>query len=1079
MMLKPIALSGLLAFFFININPLPAQNIVYEKKPVITGEEAEPSELLRLGKAGRNPDGAAGRSIPASQKALKRALVKNLRRSADRPNAAKVFVPGQGGDMPAKISGTMRLLYRDEKVPPASDKQDKPGKVQGWGRNHAVSNYQDDQQRPSMTKDSQGRLYLAYDWIYSGTGKYEIWLARSTDGGNNWEDLTYLGDDNYNYFRPSLAASANDELFLVYQTDDTLGMQYVWSSGGDKWNFDYLISWKAEYPKCHWPRVAAGRKSDSTRVVVTWQYDYYGNGSDYDIGYAYSRDGGINWLGRLNHIANTVNQEMFPAVAVSDSLSAIAYDLKFTTASADSDSIDIMYARTSGLSFPIDTFAWNSGGYGIATSHHDRFPDLSASGKFLYLAGQRAYYKQTDYDILVRSSKDGGKTFAGPAVYASGTTAEERYPALWAQDTTCWLAYSHDSSWTYVRWSVDTGKTFNAAQIASDSSTCVGGQKGIALSLLSENPRVAWADNRNVSWGLGFDVYFNTNLKNFPRECDLAPYKPESWEFPLVPSRLRGTSVVSDTLPGLLTAAKDTTFMDFCVIDSTSVDVADTFRVGLYVDEWLYAYLEDFRLPAWWTETVADYPMWVFGGRHTLRLYADYEERILYENTRDNNIFAQQWVWTPYRLPDDTTLQVPTPPVNVTDPANPDYNCDGYTQATTNYWSAVGLKPAAGADYKLRVYGDPYGKAESGFTTVITESDLGWDSVEVIAVNGNALTPGTKIYPGVYRTEKSGDGDYYLQFCLQDGTIPSSGWSTVKTMGEYQVVHTYDVSLSQGINYYAACSLAAGPASLGFAVFSPSGSEYKPRSQAVGQLDGLTLPGQQFLFTADTTGWFSLVVWHNAPAKDDTARYFVGLNTTGFGLPLAVELSYFTAQVCTDSITLKWRAETGMNVYRWLIERSTAPEGGYQLVGIIAARENTGMPSDYSWTDRGLTGGQKYYYRLGRQETDGKVLYFGPVSATARIDTFSTLMEVSPNPFRQRVSIVYQVAEPNTVVSLGVYNIAGQLVKGIQQEILPPGRYSWLWDGCNGRGSRVPAGCYLVKAEIGKHRILSKIVRLP
>ncbi|MDO9069138.1 MAG: FlgD immunoglobulin-like domain containing protein, partial [Deltaproteobacteria bacterium] len=259
----------------------------------------------------------------------------------------------------------------------------------------------------------------------------------------------------------------------------------------------------------------------------------------------------------------------------------------------------------------------------------------------------------------------------------------------------------------------------------------------------------------------------------------------------------------------------------------------------------------------------------------------------------------------------------------------------------------------------------------------------------------------------------------------------------------------------------------------------PSGNEYQSRSQAVGQLDGLTLPGQQFLFTADTTGWFSLVVWHNVPAKDDTARYFVGLNTASFGLPMAVELSGFAAQAGPDSITLKWRTETGTNLYRWLIERSTAPEAGYQLVGIMAARENSGTPCEYSWTDRDLTDGQRYYYRLGRQETDGKVNYFGPVSATALLKTFSLLMEVSPNPFKQRASIVYQVAEPNTVVSLGVYNIAGQLVRGIQQEILPPGRYSWLWDGCNGRGSRVPAGCYLVKAEIGKHRILRKIVRLP
>ena len=1085
-------LSGLLAALVISANPLPAQKVVHEKEPGITGEGPSPSGLLVLGKAGQHlaapqdPSAiklcAAARGIsPASRKALRRASVKNIRKVTDNSKAAKIFGYGQGNEMPAKVSGLMELPARDETIFPAPAKQDKPGKVQGWGRNHAVSDYPDDQQRPSMTRDSQGRLYIAYDWLYSGTGKYEIWLARSTDGGNNWEDLAYLGDDNYNYHRPSLAATTNDEFFLFYQTDDTLGMQYLWSSGGDKWNFDYLISWQETYPKCHCPRVAAGLKNDSVRVAVAWEYDFVGDGSDYDIGYAYSRDGGINWLGRPNHIAYSSDSERYPAVCISDSLVAVAYELQFTSAAADSDSTDIMYAKNGGLSAPGDTFTWNTASYGIATYHHDRFPDISASGKFLYLAGQRAYYKQTDYDILVRRSGDGGKTFVAGWAYASATGAEERYPAIWAQDTICYLAYTHDSAWAYSRWSADTGKTFFFAEIASDSNTCVGGPRGVSLCVLQDNPRVAWTDNRNSGWGLGFDIYFNTNLKNFPRVCDLAPYKPESWEFPLVPSKLKGTYTVSDTLRGFGTSNSDTTYIDLCVIDSSSVDVADTFRAGIFVDEWLYAYLEDYRLPAWWTETVADYPMRIFGGRHTLRLYADYEERILYENTRENNIFSRQWVWTPYRLPDDITLQVPTPPVNVTDPAIPDYNCDGYTQSTTNYWSAVGLKPASGVDYKLRVYGDSYGKAEAGFTTVLAESDLGFDSVEVINVNGNKLTAGTEFYPGVYRTEKSGDGDYYLQFCLQDGTIPNSGWSTEKVMGEYQVVHTYDVSLTQGISYYAACSLAAGPASLGFAVFSPSGDVYKTRSQAAGLINNVLSPGQQFLFTADTSGWFSLVVWHNALAKDDTARYFVGLNTASFELPLAVELSYFTVQAYSDSIVLNWRTETERNTDRWLIERSTAPEDGYLPAGVTAAQENSNMPCEYRWTDRNVSGGQLYYYRLGEQEIDGKVNYFGPISANTpgQLQTFSPMMEASPNPFKQKISVVYQVAEHNTIVSLGVYNIVGQLVKVLRRGALPPGRYQECWDGCDDRGSRAPAGCYMIRAVIGKHRILKRIVRVP
>jgi len=1085
-----------------------------------------------------------------------------------------------------------------------------PPKVQGWGRNHAVSNYEDDQSSPSMAKDSQGRLYVAYDWLYSGTGKYEVWLARSSDGGNDWEDLFYLGDDNYDYRRPSLAATTTDEFFLFYQTDDTLGLQYIWSSGGDKWYFDNLIAYRASYPKCHRPRVAAGLRNDSARVAVAWEYDYFENGSDYDIGYAYSPDWGINWTVRLNHLAYSASSERFPAVCVSDSLAAVAYELYGNW--AVNDSVDIMYARTQGLSAPLDTFVWNAAVSGIATLRHDRQPALAASGRYLYLAGQRAYNDQDDYDILTRHANDGGKTLrvielnesfesstcpptgwtnggchhtinnprtgaralcfnaagdyivtprlanpdsvifwyrrssntnawacsvqysysiAGPwthmglisaptttyqqyaqnltgfkdvyirlkdarpgigaeeryvddfwvpsepFVFAAGTSAEERHPALWAEDTVCHLGYFRDGVWTVHRRTLDQGYNWSEEEIASDSNSAVQGPAGLTVCLLDENPRLAWTDNRNQAWGLGTDIYYNTDARFFPRSCDLAPYQLTGWQYPLVPSKLRGTYSVSDTLRGMLTTARDTTFVDLCLIDSASVDVADTFRAGLFVDEWLYAYLEEERLPAWWPTGVIDYPMWVFGGRHTMSLYADYEERILYEITKDNNVFSKQWVWTPYRLPDDTTLQVPTPPVNVIDPEIPDYNCDGYRQASTNYWSAVGIKPAAGTDYALRVYTDAYGKAEGGFTAVAAESDLGPDAVEVIAIDGNRLTSGTVYYPGVYRGPKTGDGDYYLQFCLQDGTTPANGWSPVRRMGEYQVVHTYDVSLTMGQTYYAACSLAAGPAILGFAVFSPVGGIYKPRSAATVSADDVSYPGLQHSFVAEATGWYAFVVWHNSPAKDDTSRYHVGINTAPFGLPLAVSLAEFAATAFTDSIVLRWRTESEENSYQWLVERATGP-GTYELIGTMPAAGASAGPREYRWCDRSARTNTLYYYRIGEQDLDGTVTYYGPVQAmlapgqTTRIQPLA-----APNPFGECIKVSYQV--PNSgEVRLHVYNVAGQRVRTLADGPANPGAHSIVWEGRDDGGSVVSAGCYFLRWEIGGASGMQKLLKV-
>ncbi|HBE73429.1 MAG TPA: hypothetical protein DDW31_04995 [candidate division Zixibacteria bacterium] len=1191
-------------------------------------DRSEAGALIRLERP------AAGKLPGPEPRRAARTPERNLRLS--RP------VPGRhraGGGMIALPAGNKSFFSdaisgKDLKPEMRGKKAPSPPKVQGWGRNHAVSNYEDDQGSPSMAKDSQGRLYVAYDWLYSGTGKYEVWLARSSDGGNDWEDLFYLGDDNYDYRRPSLAATTTDEFFLFYQTDDTLGLQYIWSSGGDKWNFDYRIGYKASYPKCHRPRVAAGRKNDSTRVLVAWEYDYFGDGSDYDIGYAYSRDGGSSWLAASSRIADSVYQERFPSICISDSLIAVAYELYGNWGT--NDSVDIMYSKTGGLSAPQDT-AWSTGVYGIATTRHDRQPALAASGRYVYLAGQRAYNDQDDYDILVRHSSDGGKftllgegfegatfpptgwslsgaallwsrstncsgygigsasamanfynvsfgqqelislqfspsvlgdsiafdhayaTYSGerdslaiytspngggswnlmvglgggtngplntggtttssfvpnsgqwatkknslPAgtnrvrftavsaygnnlyldnirlntlLFAAGTSAEEKYPSLFANDTICYIAYSRNGAWAGVRKSINTGIVWSEEEIASDSNTAVQGPGNLSISLLGENPRVAWTDNRNQAWGLGTDIYFNTDARFFPRSCDLAPYQLTGWQYPLVPSKLRGTYSVSDTLRGMLTTARDTTFVDLCLIDSASVDVADTFRAGLFVDEWLYAYLEEERLPAWWPTGVIDYPMWVFGGRHTMSLHADYEERILYEITKDNNVFSKQWVWTPYRLPDDTTLQVPTPPVNVIDPEIPDYNCDGYWQASTNYWSAVGLKPAAGTDYALRVYTDAYGKAEGGFTAVAAESDLGPDAVEVIAIDGNRLTSGTVYYPGVYRGPKTGDGDYYLQFCLQDGTTPANGWSPVRRMGEYQVVHTYDVSLTMGQTYYAACSLAAGPAILGFAVFSPKGAVYKPRSQAIGLEDSLTAPGRQFSFVADTSGWHAVVVWHNSPAKDDTSVYYVGINTVPFGLPLAVSLAEFAATAFTDSIVLRWRTESEENSYQWLVERATGP-GTYELIGTMPAAGASAGPREYRWCDRSARANTLYYYRIGEQDLDGTVTYYGPVQAMLAPGQIIRIQPLAaPNPFGECIKVSYQV--PNSgEVRLHVYNVAGQRVRTLADGPANPGAHSIVWEGRDDGGSVVSAGCYFLRWEIGGASGMQKLLKV-
>jgi len=101
------------------------------------------------------------------------------------------------------------------------------------------------------------------------------------------------------------------------------------------------------------------------------------------------------------------------------------------------------------------------------------------------------------------------------------------------------------------------------------------------------------------------------------------------------------------------------------------------------------------------------------------------------------------------------------------------------------------------------------------------------------------------------------------------------------------------------------------------------------------------------------------------------------------------------------------------------------------------------------------------------------------------------LLKVSPNPFRDAVSIYYEV--PSTVVgasgdelvnteqletSVRVYNIRGRQVEVLVDEVLGPGRYSTRWDASDEKGTPVASGVYYVRLQIGKRHVIKRAILL-
>jgi len=80
-----------------------------------------------------------------------------------------------------------------------------------------------------------------------------------------------------------------------------------------------------------------------------------------------------------------------------------------------------------------------------------------------------------------------------------------------------------------------------------------------------------------------------------------------------------------------------------------------------------------------------------------------------------------------------------------------------------------------------------------------------------------------------------------------------------------------------------------------------------------------------------------------------------------------------------------------------------------------------------------------------------------------------------PNPFCQLTTISYQLTRPG-LVSLRVYNIAGQMVKTLVHSSLSAGRYNTTWDGRDEQGQKVAAGVYLYQLQAGDMALTKKMV---
>ncbi len=87
----------------------------------------------------------------------------------------------------------------------------------------------------------------------------------------------------------------------------------------------------------------------------------------------------------------------------------------------------------------------------------------------------------------------------------------------------------------------------------------------------------------------------------------------------------------------------------------------------------------------------------------------------------------------------------------------------------------------------------------------------------------------------------------------------------------------------------------------------------------------------------------------------------------------------------------------------------------------------------------------------------------------------TTLYGNYPNPFNPSTSIKYSVANEQ-LVNIDIYNVRGQKVKTLVNEVIPSGDHSVVWNGKDDSNKNVSSGIYFFNMKSGKFTSSRKMI---
>lgn len=278
-------------------------------------------------------------------------------------------------------------------------------------------------ENPVLAVDQNGVLYAAWQSRRYRSDDYDIYVARSSDGGNSWSEKVKVNDDDGSTAQhdPSLAVDANGTVMVTWE-DHRHNNSDIYAAtstdGGQSWSANVQVNQDSDLGAEHDPTLVVD--ANGVFYVVWWEQR-----SDTAIYLARSRDKGVTWQAH-----GLVNDE---GVAVGQYNPSLAVDTNGHLYVVWEDSrhgySDIYFSRSTdeGDSWGADVKVNQDTGW-----PYQYYPTVGvdANGRVI-VAWQDERHGNDQDDIYVASSANGGQQWSAHTQVNDGDdTNNQHSPSL-------------------------------------------------------------------------------------------------------------------------------------------------------------------------------------------------------------------------------------------------------------------------------------------------------------------------------------------------------------------------------------------------------------------------------------------------------------------------------------------------------------------------------------------------------------------------------------------------------------------------------------------------------------------------